>query len=346
MQLHQASPARRVLLGQGAIRELAAEVSRGGGSRVVLVTSATLRAQTTLVDQVVADLEGHHLATFSEVGEHTPLSAVTQLQDLLEQTSADCVVSFGGGSVIDGVKAAIHQRGTPGILHVAVPTTLSGAEFTPTAGVTEDETRLKRGVRDPAAAPAIVLLDPEVTLATPERLWLSSGIRALDHAVETQWAPEGDPLAGLLVRAAIQKLLAALPRCRRDPDDLGARYDAQLGAWWAATGLAGSTMGPSHQLGRLLGATFQVPHGITSCVFLPATLEWQLDHAPSLVGLLGEPFGVQTPEEVVSTCRQFIAGLGLPTNLAGAGLDQGAVVRFLEMAPPEWHPIVKRANQS
>ena len=345
MQLHQASPAHRVLIGQGAIQELAAEVSRGGGSRVVLVTSATMRAQTTLADQVVAELEGHHLATFSAVGEHTPLSAVAQLQDLLEQTSADCVVSFGGGSVIDGVKAAVHQRGALGILHVAVPTTLSGAEFTPTAGVTEDETRLKRGVRDPAAAPAIVLLDPEVTLATPERLWLSSGIRALDHAVETQWAPEGDPLAGILVRAAIPKLMSALPSCRRDPEDLDARYDAQLGAWWAATGLAGSTMGPSHQLGRLLGATFQVPHGITSCVFLPATLEWQLDRDPSRVGLLSGPFGVQAPEEVVSACRQLITGLGLPTDLAGAGLDQAAVVRFLEMAPPEWHPIVELANR-
>ena len=345
MQLHQASPARRVLIGQGALQELAAEVSRGGGGRVVLVASATLRAQTTLVDRVVAELEGHHLATFSEVGEHTPLSAVAQLQDLLEQTAADCVVSFGGGSVIDGVKAAIHQRGVDGILHVAVPTTLSGAEFTPTAGVTEDETRLKRGLRDPAAAPAIVLLDPEVTLSTPERLWLSSGIRALDHAVETQWAPEGDPLAGLLVRAAIPKLLSALPSCRRDPDDLVARHEAQLGAWWAATGLAGSTMGPSHQLGRLLGATFQVPHGITSCVFLPATLEWQLDRDRSLVDLLCEPFAVRSPEEVVAACRRFITGLGLPTDLAGAGLDPGAVVRFLQMAPPEWHPIVERAGR-
>ncbi|OYV75413.1 MAG: hypothetical protein B7Z74_01175, partial [Deltaproteobacteria bacterium 21-66-5] len=102
---------RPILCGQGAIQELAAEVSRGGGSRVVLVTSATLRAQTTLVDQVVAELAGHHLATFSEVGEHTPLSAVAQLEDLLEQTAADCVVSFGGGSVIDGVKAAVHRRG-------------------------------------------------------------------------------------------------------------------------------------------------------------------------------------------------------------------------------------------
>ena len=345
MQLHQASPARRVLCGQGAIQELAAEVSRGGGSRVVLVTSATLRAQTTLVDQVVAELAGHHLATFSEVGEHTPLSAVAQLEDLLEQTAADCVVSFGGGSVIDGVKAAVHRRGAEELLHVAVPTTLSGAEFTPTAGVTEDETRLKRGLRDPAAAPTIVLLDPEVTLATPERLWLSSGIRALDHAVETQWAPEDDPLAGLLVRAAIPKLMAALPDCRRDPGDLVARYQAQLGAWWAATGLAGSTMGPSHQLGRLLGATFQVPHGITSCVFLPATLEWQLARAPSQVEVLCVPFGVRSPEEVVSTCRGFITGLGLPTDLAGAGLDEGAEGRFREMAPPEWHPIVERVSR-
>lgn len=331
------------MLGPGALFELGAEVSRGGGSRVVLVTSATLRATSTWVDQAVAELEGHHLATFSEVGEHTPASAVAQLQDLLEQTGADCVVSLGGGSVIDGVKAAIHRRGPAGILHVAVPTTLSGAEFTPTAGVTEEETRLKRGLRDPAAAPAIVLLDPEVTLATPARLWLSSGIRALDHAVETLWAPEDDPLAALLVQAAIPQLRSALPNCQRDPEDSGARHRAQLGAWWAAVGLAGSTMGPSHQLGRLLGATFGVPHGITSCVFLPATIGWQLARDPSLVAPLCEPFGVRIPAAVAPACREFIAGLGLPTDLAGAGVGEESVARFLEMAPPEWHPIVEMA---
>ncbi len=343
MQLHQASPARRVLFGRGALGELAAEVDRSGGSGVVLVTSATLRSATTLVDAVEAMLAGRHRATFSQVREHTPATAVRQLQDLLEQTDADCVVSFGGGSVIDGAKAAIHARGPEGILHLAVPTTLSGAEFTPTAGVTDTETGLKRGLRDAAAAPAIVLLDPDVTTATPGRLWLSSGIRALDHAVESLWAPEDDPLTHLLAQEAIPRLRSSLLDCHADGADLEARRRAQLAAWWAAMGLAGSTMGPSHQLGRLLGATFGIPHGITSCVFLPPTIEWQLGRQPELLQPLLDPFDVRSPGEVGPACRRFIAGLGLPTDLREAGLERGALSRFLEMAPEEWHPIVRAA---
>lgn len=332
-----------MLFGRGALAELAGEIDRGGGTKVVLVASATLRSATDWVRRAEDLIGSRRTATFSEVGEHTPDRAVRQLQDLLEQTGSDCVVSFGGGSVIDGVKAALHGRGAEGSLHLAVPTTLSGAEFTPTAGVTDTEANLKRGLRDVSAAPRVVLLDPEVTAPTPQRLWLATGIRALDHAVETIWAPEDDPITHLLAARAIVGLRTSLPACRDRPDDLDARERAQLAAWCAALGLAGSTMGPSHQLGRLLGATFGVPHGITSCLFLPPTIEWQLGQRPELVRELPEPFGVESPDRVGRACRDFISGLGLPTDLQAAGLDRAALGRFLEMVPQEWHPIVRAA---
>lgn len=43
----------------------------------------------------------------------------------------------------------------------------------------------KTGVSSQELAPAGIILDAELTLATPERLWLSTGLRALDHAVGT-----------------------------------------------------------------------------------------------------------------------------------------------------------------
>ncbi|MHB8313442.1 MAG: iron-containing alcohol dehydrogenase [Candidatus Dormibacteria bacterium] len=338
--LSQATPARRVLLGPGALAELRSEVDREELGRVVLVTSATLSAASGLVQATEAMLQGSHQATFTGIGQHTPESAVQQLQDLLEQVAADGVVSLGGGSVIDGCKAALHGIGTTGRSHIAVPTTLSGAEFTPSAGVTDSESHRKRGLRDPDAAPRVVLLDPEVTLATPERLWLSTGIRALDHAVETIWAPERDPLASWLSLEAIRRLRKSLPDCRDRPQDVEARQGAQVAAWWAALGLAGSTMGPSHQLGRILGASFEIPHGITSCVFLPATIRHMDATRPELTAPLAEPFGARSGSGVGDVCQDLVAGLGLPVSLSEAGLSAPDLPRFLAMVPEEWHPIV------
>jgi alcohol dehydrogenase class IV len=309
-------------------------------TKVVLVTSATLASSTDVVTRVEELLRGPHQATFTGVRQHTPENAVHQLADLLDQTGANGVISLGGGSVIDGCKAAIHEFGSNGISHLSVPTTLSGAEFTASAGITDSATHRKRGVVDFASAPSRVILDPEPTLHTPSRLWLATGIRALDHAVETVWAPERDPLTGHLALEAIRGLLASLPACAQHPDDIPARLAAQTAAWWAALGLAGNTMGPSHQLGRLLGATFEIPHGITSCVFLPATIAHIAAEDESLVEALGPAFGVGSPSEVADRCRDFISALGLPTTLAGAGLDSRDLPRFLALVPEEWHAIV------
>jgi alcohol dehydrogenase class IV len=339
--LHQAAPAQRVLLGAGTTSELPAEVDRAGMTKVVLVTSATLKAASSPPSTEVERLLGaRHQATFTGVSEHTPESAVRQLQDLLEQTAADGVVSLGGGSVIDGCKAAIHAVGPERIAHLSIPTTLSGAEFTSSAGVTEEESRLKKGMRDPASAPQRVILDPEVTIHTPERLWLSTGIRALDHAVETHWAPEQDPLTILLAAEAIRRLRRGLPVCLRQPEDLSARLNAQVAAWWAALGLAGNTMGPSHLLGRTLGATFEIPHGITSCVFLPAVIEHMARSQPELVLPLLEPFEVSSPEEVGPACRDFISQLGLPVSLENAGLPARDLEHFIALVPAEWRQLV------
>ncbi len=341
LSLHQASPARRVLLGPGGLSQLRAEIDRAEMSKVVLVASATLASSTDVVSRVEDLLRGPHQATFTGVRQHTPENAVHQLSDLLDQTGANGVISLGGGSVIDGCKAAIHQCGASGISHLAVPTTLSGAEFTASAGITDSATHRKRGVVDFAAAPSRVILDPEPTLHTPPRLWLATGIRALDHAVETVWAPEQDPLTTHLAVEAIRGLLVSLPACAEHPEDGQPRLAAQTAAWWAALGLAGNTMGPSHHLGRILGATFEIPHGITSCVFLPATIAHQAAGDDSRIELLGPAFGVGSGDQVAARCRGFIASLGLPTTLSEAGLSPRDLPHFLALVPEKWHDIVR-----
>lgn len=330
-------------MGRGSIGGLAAEVERAGATRAVLLTSATLRRETPLVREVEAQLGGRHTATFSGLSEHTPDTAVAQLAGLLEETGADCIISFGGGSVIDGGKAALHQLGGGQLIHIAIPTTLSGAEFTATAGVTDTRENAKRGLRDPLAAPSRVILDPEVSRPTPMRLWLSSGIRALDHAVETLWAPERDPLTRHLALEAIVRLREALPACAANPNELEPRERAQTAAWWAALGLSSNTMGASHQLGRLLGASYRIPHGITSCALLPAAIDEKVAAGEEIDPGLAAAFGVARLEEVGSSCRLLVGSLGLPTNLQSAGLTSERTAKFLASVPPEWRPIVERS---
>jgi maleylacetate reductase len=340
---HRFAATEHVLVGPGTLSRLPGECERLGMERVVVVTGRTLREQTPVIAEAEAMLGDRRVATYSGITEHVPASAVDELTTLLRESGADGAVAIGGGSPIDGTKAALYHLDGGATKQVAVPTTLSAAEFTATAGVTDDATRRKGGVAGDALTPRSVILDPRVTVHTPPRLWLSTGIRALDHAVESVYAPEEDRFAIELGLRAIAILRAALPRTRDAATDLGARQESQVAAWYSGMGLAATTMGPSHPLGRVLGATFGVGHGITSCVLLPPSIDWTAEREPQRVAPLCAAFDVERPEQIGTACRAFIASLGLPTTLREVGLDEQALRLYLAMVPERWHDIVRAA---
>ncbi|HZY64635.1 MAG TPA: iron-containing alcohol dehydrogenase, partial [Rubrobacteraceae bacterium] len=177
---HTFLPTERVHFGAGSLNKLEEEAR--SFDRAFVVTGRTLYEKTDLVRRVEALLGGKHAGTFAGMGQHTPGSAVEQAAGEAEMAAADLLVSVGGGSVVDGTKAVARQLGYPA--QVAVPTTLSAAEWAHRVGVTDEAAGRKSGFADERAVPSVVVLDPETTVFTPEKLWLSTGIRALDHAVE------------------------------------------------------------------------------------------------------------------------------------------------------------------
>ena len=341
---HVAARTEHVVVGPGTLSRLPALCDQLGMTRVVVVTGRTLSERTPLVAEVAELLGARHAATYAGIREHVPASVRDELVAVLRDRGADGVVSLGGGSPIDGTKAAIHAIDAGAIPHLAVPTTLSAAEFTPMAGVTDDASAVKSGVAAPRLTPRTVVLDATVTVHTPERLWLSTGIRALDHAVETVYAPEGDRFAEVLALEAIRRLRVWLPRSQADPADLRPRQELQVAAWWSILGLPSVTVAPSHPLGRLLGPIGSIGHGITSCVLLPAAIDWTAARHPERVLPLCAAFDVDAPGQVGAACRALIAGLGLPVNLAQAGVDDAAVSRVLERVPAEWAPVLEASR--
>jgi maleylacetate reductase len=341
---HRFAGTEHVVVGVGAVESLPEECEAQGMRRVVLVTGRTLRQRTPVVAQVESLLGARHVATYSGVREHVPGGAVEELTALLRENRADGAVAVGGGSPVDATKAALYHLDEGRTAQIAIPTTLSAAEFTSTAGVTDEQTRRKGGVAHPRLTPRVVLLDPSLTVHTPERLWLSTGIRALDHAVESVYAPEDDRLAVELSVRAVEMLRQALPACRQDASDLGARQEAQVAAWYSGMGLAAATVRPSHPMGRVLGASFGVGHGITSCVLLGAAVDWMARQDPERVGRLCDAFGVSRADEVGTAIRELVRALGLPTTLGEAGLDDKALAEYTAMLPAEWREIAHAAH--
>src|SRR5438477_9057432 len=287
-----------VVFGRPASEAIVEQLNRLGAKRAFLMVSGTLNRETDEIEKIRRALGPRCVGTFDAMPPHTPRAAVIAAADQARSAGADIIVTIGGGSITDGAKAvqlclandirnpddidrirsgrgASPQLSPPTVRQISVPTTIAGGEFSATAGVTNEKTRVKEALRHPLLMPRAVILDPWLGAHTPEWLWLSTGIRAVDHCVEGICSREAHPYADAQALRGLGLLADALPRVKADSRDLEARLDCQLGTWLSMGPLsAGVPMGASHGIGYVLGAVYDVPHGYTSCVMLPSVLRW------------------------------------------------------------------------
>jgi alcohol dehydrogenase class IV len=312
----------RVVHGAGAVRAVPGLVDELGATRVVVVTGRTLASTTPLVADLTAALGDRHAATFDRMRAHAPRVDIDDAIALVRDVDADLLVGFGGSSVTDATKIVAVRSGDAAIRQVHVPTTLSSGEWTPASGMTGDEPGVKTYVVDPHMAPFAIVLDPEVTLATPRELWLSTGIKAVDHACEAMWGPRPHPFTDTLATQAIRTLRVALPATAMHPDDLDARLDAQLAGWMSMAGVVNVRVHLSHTLGHQIGARWHVPHGITSGITLPAVMRHVEAENPAGVARVAAAFDAPTVAGGADAITALVTSLGLPTRLRDVGADR------------------------
>lgn len=342
----------RVSFGRPAAGAVAEQAARLGARRVFLMTSDTLRTRTDEIGRIERALGERHAGTWSGMPPHAPRASVLAAADAARADGADLIVAIGGGSVIDAGKIVplllkhdvrtvedfeplhiyVDPAGTvinplsigPDIRVICVPTALSGGEFHSLSGATDEVTNHKQGYEHRSMAAVMVVLDPAITIHTPEWLWLSTGVRAVDHAVETLASDKSHPYADGMASTALRLLAEGLTGTKADPGDLRARLNCQIGTWMSMTPIIGGVpMGASHAIGHILGGTCDVPHGYCSCVMSPYVLKWNAEYDDSRQAAISDCLG-RPDVDASSALDAFIRGLGLPRTLreVNVGEDQ------------------------
>ncbi len=366
-----------VTFGRAAAEVVAEEARKLGAERVFLMVSNTLNNKTDEIEKVRSALGNLCSGTFDSMAPHTPRADVVAATKMPREVGCDLIVTVGivtvgGGSITDGAKSVMlcfandidtaegmdmlravkRADGSVGpsddvkppmVRPITVPTILSGGEFSAISGVTDERTRVKELIRHPSIIPHAVVLDPAVTVHTPERLWLSTGIRAVDHCVESICAAQANPYGDAQSETGLALLTGGLPRSKSGPADLDARLDCQIGTWlWMEALATGTPMGASHGIGYVLGAVFDIPHGHTSCIMLPAVMRWnrvanaaKQDRVAAAMGHAGEA--------AADLLDRFIGGLGMPRSLGTVEVGPKNFQRIAEgaMGTP-WVPLNPR----
>ncbi|MHB1708417.1 MAG: iron-containing alcohol dehydrogenase [Thermoplasmataceae archaeon] len=310
-------PIRSVSYGKDSIFRIGDYIKESHGSCAVIVSSASV-SNTRFYSSVLKKVNIKKVE-YNEITQHAPLERINEVVDIIRKTKADVIISVGGGSVIDSAKAAKYLSKKKNMVHIAIPTTLSASEFSHIAGYTEEH--MKKGIRDKRLTPQYVILDPTGPEETPEWLWRSSGVRALDHAVETLISDGIGEIGITFALMAIRKLFKNLTG-KSEVNFL----ECQLAAWYSYFDVYDASMGLSHRIGKVLGAKYNIPHGITSCITLPTVMRYYAKkrwRELSMISMELRGTGKESPETAMLSAdmiEYFIKNLGFSQKLSDFGV--------------------------
>lgn len=343
-----------IVFGVGACRQRLAELlDRTGIHRAFLVTTPSI-ASSSLLETARASIGQRLVGAFAGSKAQTPKTIVLQVAEQVREAKADGLISLGGSSVVDVTKGAAlvlaagenldpflasttppadsSAAQAPRLPHIALPTTLSGAEYSPYVGITDEAKHEKNIYLDKAVAPRWVLLDAELSLHTPTPLWAATGMKLLADCIEEICSPRGNPYTEALSLSALNMVFHGLLPSLASPLDCEVRGRILFASFMSAMNFSTTSLGLVAALRHPLGAR-GVAHGVASTIVLPHVLNWNLTsiedklvHVNTELGLVGGP------ERLVEAVQNLTRELQLPTQLRDVGIARNDFAAIAEHA--------------
>lgn len=335
-----------------------------------ILCSKTINTKTEIVNSIAHELDGFIIGVSDQIGEHAPLGNVIAAAQVIRDVKADTIITIGGGSVIDLAKAAalcitenlytrealleqqsrvledytdfqMSTKKKPRIRIIAVPTTLATAEWTYGATPKNEETSLKARFLYLNGGPQAIVYDPKIIAQTPSRLLLSTGIRGLDHSINTFCALHPHPLASPLAERASKIFIENLPGLRGATPSQDAINSCTLAASLCGLTQMATIHGFSHWMVHIIGPYANVGHSDVACVLMLAQSKWlqgfadkEHDAIAHAVGRAGEPLH--------AILDDLLHDLELPTCFEDLGITSAELDAMAPLAFD--HPFATKYN--
>lgn len=259
---------------------------RAAGSRLrqplVVTDPLVWRAVGPTVQAALGAVPGLSWQVYDGVVPNPTLAQVREALHTARHLGCGSLIAVGGGSAIDVAKVVLAglaggleveelqaPRGlawlaapaTPqDALLLAVPTTSgTGSESSSAALIQGDDGR-KHLYRSLRTRPAIVALQPSLTLGLPPRPTAHGGFDAVLHALGSWVNTDPSPVGKALALHALRICLPALPAVLSQPDSLQARADMQMGAYLAGVAIGLNKVDAVHGLCTPLEARMHLTH--------------------------------------------------------------------------------------
>ncbi|MGH2366683.1 MAG: iron-containing alcohol dehydrogenase [Chloroflexota bacterium] len=319
-----------VLTGAGCAQEVGAILHGRGYRRAFVVTDPGVMGGDE-AQRVMGSLSAAGLAPVIHDGitSEPTVRLIDAALEAFRAAAGDVVIGLGGGSPMDSAKSVAVLARNPGPLPVyegvdripdqraplvCIATTAgTGSEVTRYVAATDEARNRKMLLTSWRLLPDVAVADPDLTLAVPPRVTVSTGVDALTHAIEAFVSRRAQPLSDTLALSAIRRIGGALRRVYRDPHDRDGRAAMSLAALEAGIAFCNASVALVHGMARPLGAYFPVPHGLANAVLLARVSAFTAPAAPeryrAVAVALGQPASDASPEAGASAAVEAISRL-------------------------------------
>ena len=351
--------AARIVFGPGVLRG-SGEILAGLGRRPLVVTGSIRERAAPLLVLLLG--RGVDAVTFAVTGE-PDVDMVRRGTDIAREQRCDCVIGFGGGSVVDAAKAIailvtnhgdvvdyleIVGRGkvlaAAPVPFMAIPTTAgTGSEVTHNSVIASPEHRVKVSLRSPLMLPKVALVDPELTYDLPPAITAATGVDALTQVIEPFVCTRANPLTDGLCQEGMIRAARSLRRAFENGQDAAAREDMAAASLFGGLALANAGLGAVHGLAGPLGGMIRAPHGAVCAALLPEVVAANVyalrERAPrsgtleryARVAALLTGDADATPDDAVEWLRRLVTDLEIPA-LRTYGVGPTTIAELVEKA--------------
>lgn len=302
----------------------------------------------------VLESRGYATRIWNKALPEAPLDNVRDSGQAMTEFEPDLIVAVGGGSVIDGAKAAWVHYERPDITDLAlvgpftplnlrqkahlaaVPTTSgTGSECTAVFVAHDTAAHRKIPVASGELMPDWAILIPEFTATMPPKLTVGTGLDVLAHAMDCPPAVGGNELTDSLAVAATEMVFKYLPKAYRNGQDMEARYRMLLASSTAGIAFGQGGVALTHSFGHSLGSLFGIHHGLAVGMFIPFV--FQFYHAVTDKHLIFcNSLGVSANHrdkalaQLVARIRKLFKELDVPLCLKDLGIKKGDFKKNME----------------
>lgn len=337
---------QKLVYGKDALKNLG-DCAKQHGDKVLIVSDQVME-KLGYLDTITKNLEEAGLQTVSYLGANTEPSDiyVDEALTLFNDNQCEVIVTVGGGSCIDTAKAVAVVATNGGYIGdymkdkiatkapvplIAIPTTAgTGSEVTDVTVINDTTHHIKMMIKQSAFLPKVALVDPALTLTSPQNVTAATGLDALCHSMESYFSRKAQPMTQTFSLAAIEKIMTYLEQAYQDGSNFEARNAMSLAATQAGLAFSNASVTLIHGMSRPIGSLFHVPHGISNAMLLPAVLDYTRDAAIEPLSEIQHhlhPEQKGTPAELadsfIQSVKELCQKLAIP-NLKDWGIEEKA----------------------